>query len=359
MTRAKLTSISVLPLLLVALLPAAAQQPRISNAQMQARSAASGLEREFRGIVNAQTAPAWIGYAVPIVAGRQRYSCCTSSDSCCGACGLESRSGSYYQSDEPRGVKLEGAKYAVVLFRVEQKEVQKIRTFTEDCDLDAGGLAFYWLNDARPAESVALLAGYATADERGTKEGRRLSDGALSAIAQHADAAADAALERFIATQQPQRLREQAVFWLGVARGWRGYEMLRRLVREDPDERIRDKAVFALSVSKEPQAVDAIIAAARDDKSSKVRGQALFWLAQKAGAKAAGAITEAIERDPETEVKKRAVFALGQLPKDEGVPLLIQVARTNKNPVVRKQAMFWLGQSNDPRAVKFFEEVLK
>jgi len=25
---------------------------------------------------------------------------------------------------------------------------------------------------------------------------------------------------------------------------------------------------------------------------------------------------------------------------------------------VRKQAMFWLGQSNDPRAVKFFEDVL-
>jgi len=25
---------------------------------------------------------------------------------------------------------------------------------------------------------------------------------------------------------------------------------------------------------------------------------------------------------------------------------------------VRKQAMFWLGQSNDPRAVKFFEDIL-
>jgi hypothetical protein len=25
---------------------------------------------------------------------------------------------------------------------------------------------------------------------------------------------------------------------------------------------------------------------------------------------------------------------------------------------VRKQAMFWLGQSKDPRALKFFEEIL-
>ncbi len=57
-------------------------------------------------------------------------------------------------------------------------------------------------------------------------------------------------------------------------------------------------------------------------------------------------------------MKKKAVFALSQLPKDEGVPKLMDVARTNRNPEVRKQAMFWLGQSNDPRAVKFFEEIL-
>jgi hypothetical protein len=37
---------------------------------------------------------------------------------------------------------------------------------------------------------------------------------------------------------------------------------------------------------------------------------------------------------------------------------LIQVARNNRNAAVRKQAMFWLGQSQDPRAVKFFEEIL-
>jgi len=57
-------------------------------------------------------------------------------------------------------------------------------------------------------------------------------------------------------------------------------------------------------------------------------------------------------------VKKKAVFALSQLPKDEGVPRLMEVARSNRNPEVRKQAMFWLGQTKDPRAVKFFEEIL-
>ena len=39
------------------------------------------------------------------------------------------------------------------------------------------------------------------------------------------------------------------------------------------------------------------------------------------------------------------------------MPKLMDVAR-NRNQEVRKEAMFWLGQSHDPRAVKFFEDIL-
>jgi hypothetical protein len=35
------------------------------------------------------------------------------------------------------------------------------------------------------------------------------------------------------------------------------------------------------------------------------------------------------------------------------------VALSNHNPADRKQAIFWLCQSKDPRALTFFEEVLK
>ncbi len=224
-----------------------------------------------------------------------------------------------------------------------------------------------------------MLARFAAAPAQGTgremREGRRIPSSALAAIALHADPAADRVLEQFTvsdaaqgsvqqsrqkapAWMSPEWLRGRAAFWLGVARGRRGYEILSRVVRDDPSEHVREQAVFALAQSKEPEAVDVVIGVARGDRSPQVRGRALFWLAEKAGKKAAATITEAIEQDPETEVKKRAVFALSRLPKDEGVPLLIQVARANRNPAVRKQAMFWLGQSKDPRALAFFEEVL-
>jgi hypothetical protein len=299
----------------------------LSAAYGQTRSAAGGLEPVFREMVAAQTSPGWIAYSV---AGAGAHGCDCSN---CPASGT---------------VHLEGSPELNVLFRVEQKQVTKIRAISGDCTLDTGGLPVYRLTDVQPAQSIALLSEFAGS-----------MSNAVTAIALHAGPAADAAVERFAAPGQPEKLRENAVFWLGAARGKFGASILRRIVREDASDRIREKAVFALYVSKEPDAVDAIIAAAKGDASARVRSQALFWLAQKAGSKAAATITEAVEKDPETDVKRRAVFALSQLPHEEGVPLLIQVARTNGNPAVRKQAMFWLGQSHDPRAVEFFEQLLK
>ncbi len=336
-----------------------AQQPRIVNAKLETRPVAAGLEREFRAIVAAQTAPAWIGYAVPAVAGEHNM-CCYNSRYCCAGCSLEGEAASRRDATGAAGpIPLERT-HLVVLFRAEQQAVEKIRNFSLECELDAGGLPFYWLTGVRPAESIALLTTYATAPETTTARGRdRTREPAVSAIALHADAAADQTLEQFVSAGQPESLRQRAAFWLGSARGRRGYQVLERLVRDDPSDRVREKAIFALSVSKEPEALDTMIGVARNDKSPRVRGQALFWLAHKAGQKASSAITDAIANDPEASVKKRAVFALSQLPKEEGVRLLIEVARTNRNPLVRKDAIFWLGQSRDPRALDFLEEILR
>lgn len=344
---------------------AGAQTPKIANANLQPRSAANGLESAFRTIVGGQSTAAWIGYAVPMLSGDHEVCCSGSwndggSNSYCGECRLEDGDGVNMGSN-PHEADLEASQNLLVLFRIENRAVQKVRVFSEDCQINAGGRTVYWLTQVRPAESVALLASLATQSGGGlvnADDRDHVTDGAVLAVALHADPSAEHALDGFVAPGQPEKLREHAAFWLGSTRGRAGFETLHRLAREDRDDSFREKLMFDLSISKEPEAVDAIIESARNDPSSRVRGQALFWLSQKAGKKAASAITEAIERDPETEVKKRAVFALSQLPKDQGVPLLIQTARTNSNPAVRKQAMFWLGQSNDPRALEFFEQVL-
>ncbi|MCI0402010.1 MAG: HEAT repeat domain-containing protein [Acidobacteria bacterium] len=332
-----------------------AERPRIENAQVETRSAAGGLSAQVRALMS-QPGPAWIGYAVPLVEGRHS-SCCSWSEHGSGCCRLEASSHSYNIGDREGSVRLEGPRRLAVLLRVERGAVGKVRSYTEECGLDAGGLRFTWLTDVVPAESVALLRGYVGKPQDDSDE--HIGGSALAAIALHADPSADAALEQMAAPSQPVRVREKAAFWLGAARGRRGHETLKRMLNEDPSEDVQEKVVFALSVSKEPAALDTLIQTARSHRSAEVRGQAIFWLGQKAGKKAAATLTEAVEDDPELEIKKRAVFALSQLPPEEGVPLLIRVARTHPQPEVRKKAIFWLGQSKDPRALTFFEEVLK
>jgi hypothetical protein len=267
-------------------------QPRVSNGEVRPSAISGRLTRDAIEGLASKPGPSWVGYAVPAIDGEHTM-CCWDNDSsgCCQSCRLEPgvRSGTTI-STPPRGVvALESGRILHVLFRVDGGRVERIRIFSEECALDAGGLTLHWLTGVVPSESAAMLGGFLDASVS-----NRVADGALTALAMHRD----------------------------------------------------------------PAALTRLLTAARDGATTHVRGQALFWLAQRAGEKAVGAITEAIARDPETEVKKRAVFALSQLPRDEGVPLMIQVARANSNPAVRKQAMFWLGQSKDPRAVRFFEEIL-
>lgn len=344
----------------------AAQQPRIENATVTVQAAGAPFAAAFRTLVSSQSEVAWIGYSVPMAAGRTI--CCTDSGTsvtgaadggCCGICRLENattaarNAAPSFRGDTP-AIKLEASDRLVVLFRVAERSIERVRVFSEDCRLDAGGRPVRWLQDVRPADSIALLESLAAAAD--SKE--RVVDGGIAAIAWHADAAADPALERLVAPGQPESLRKRVTFWLGNARGQRGFEALRRVMRDDPSVDVRKRAIFGLSQSPVPESSDVLIGIARTDSQPVLRGEALFWLAQKAGRKISAAIAERVDQDPDTEVKKKAVFALSQLPQAEGVPLLINIARTNPNVAVRKQAMFWLGQSKDPRAIDFFAEVL-
>jgi len=350
--------------------PAGAQSasddaPKVVNGHVETRELSGSLSREFQSLVDKTLEPIWIGYTEPQVTG-DRLLCCGNYDVMrdkvhgrCGDCRLEGRDdGSNVTSSDSGKVRLEGARRIVVLFRVEQKQIGKIRVVSEDCTLDAGGKTLVWFTGVKPAESVAWLAEFVV-EEKHTGHGKHgMDDEALTAIAMHKDLAADRALESFVTPDKPKELREQTAFWLGEARGKIGLAALEKMAKNDPSPDVREQISFAYSVSHEPGALGDMIRMAHEDESAQVRGQALFWLAQKAGEKAVGAIKGAIENDPDTEVKKQAVFALSQLPEDEGVPKLIEVAQTNRNPEVRKQAMFWLGQSEDSRALAFFEKVL-
>jgi len=321
--------------LLAAVLPLAAQPKLLINAQVDTRSASAGLEGQFRALLTAQPQPAWIGYSVPSVRNHNL--------------------GCDYVRDgfnQPGVVHLEPPDHAVILFRVEASAVDRIRTVSPDCEIDAGNVPFHWLADVQPSQSIALLISLMPQRER-------LGESPLGAVAMHSDPSADQALERFLGTEQPQSVRLRVVSWMGSARGRHGFDVLKKLISSDPDEKVRERAITSLSSSREPEAFDLMISIARGDPNPRMREQAIGALSRKGGPQAVSTLSKVIESDTDNQVKRRAVTALNQMPDGEGIPLLIQVVKSSQNAEVRKQAMSTLGQSRDLRAVMFFEEVLK
>ena len=296
-------SLTVLTASLTVLAAPAAGQGRFTNARTETRSAAQGLDREVRAIA-ARGGAAWIGYRAPMTAS-QRHMCCydniSSAGNCCGICRLENGSGVTMTTGDGQingtRIALEPPTEFIVMARVEAGSVMRIRTFTPDCDVDAGNMAVVWLNDVKADESVSWLT----------------------------------SLIEFSGTNASST---------------------------DYRNRVAKPALAALAIHNTRSALTTLVRISRESRDTRMRSDGLFWLAQRAGQEAVATIADAIERDPETEVKKKAVFALSQLPHDEGVPKLLEIARTHRNPEVRKQAFFWLGQTKDPRAIQFFEEIL-
>ena len=272
--------------ILATLTALAQQQPNVVNAKVVARAAQPDVTRAIAAIAKAQVEPAWIAYAVQALNndsfGR--------NDGWSERCRLEQQRLDPATNAPVQGpIRLEASPTVLVLVRVQTGEMRRVRSLSGDCQIDAGGLQFFWLGDVAGQQSVDFLKTLVN-----DVETRDKSEAALSAIALHRDPAAAAAILDLAKTGTP-----------------------------------------------------------------RVRQRALFWIARRAEAQAAGIITQAIDNDPDVEVKKQAVFALSQLPRDEGIPLLIKLARSHSHPIVRKQSMFWLGQSKDPRALTFFEEVLR
>jgi len=291
-------------ILALAALSLAAQPRLLINAKVDTRSAVAGLEREFRALLIEQPQPAWIGWAVPSV---RSY-------------GLGCEYVGHDGWSAPGVIHLEPPDHAVILFRVVNHTLERIRALSPDCEIDAGGVPVHWLNDVKPPESIALLAGLAA--DSGIP-----GNGALGAIARHDDPAADATLDRFAAAGQPEELRRRAIGWLGSARGRHGLDTLRSLLASDASSALRARVIGAIAESSEPDALNLLIATARNDRDQ--------------------------------QVQRRAISALGNLRAGKGVPVLIEIAQTSKLPDMRKHAMNALQQTHDPRALAFFEQVLQ
>ena len=271
------------------------------------------------------------------------------------AVGSRTRTGFTARRTATRPRLLEPSGRVRILLRVERRAAWgACGAFSEGCPLDAGGLPFVWLEDVRAGR------------ERRPGSPRLVGRGPGRAAREAPRRRRDAAV-----ALTPTRARTRARALRGAAgadrkrrpSGWarhaaRAATGLKRLVRDDADARFREHAIFALTQSHEPGAIDAILHLATLP-DPHVRGQALFWLAQTAARRAARRSGARSTTTPRSRSRRRPSSRSASSRRTRACRCWSASPGTHKSYEVRKQAMFWLGQSGDPRALAFFEDVLK
>jgi hypothetical protein len=296
-------------------------------------------------------ADGWVSWDVPMVAG--------AGDPCCWigggdrvdgrvGCDLDGRNHGFGTSDQP---KPPSSGTLTVYAHVTHARMDDVRAYEASCPVRAAS-TIRRLDGVAPDDSIAMLAAWV--DSPGAKHG----DDALPAIAYHADPAATRFLADRAEPSHERKEREDALFWLGQARGADGAAIVERYATTDGDPKVREHAIFALSQSNVGDPYERIHAIAGSDPSDHVRSQALFWMAEMGDKRAAKDITAAIEHDTSSSVREQGVFALSQIEGGGGEDALIALLEGNYPRDVKKQALFWLGQSGSPRAMQYFDEAL-
>lgn len=256
-------------------------------------------------------------------------------------------------------------KEVAVLFRFSSQknslaDLQDIKVSNLDLWVELNNCPLFWLGKAGNKESINLLE--QIFNETHKTASTKLKERIVMAVGIHDDSTALQAigfLEKVLTSKEPDKVRQQAAFWLGQQQHVKAVNILLDTSRNDPSQKVRKKAVFGLYLINLKEADDALIQLAKHGKEREVRKKAIFWLGQKAVKRTAEVLTDVVNEDKDVEIQKTAVFALSQLPNSDGVPQLIKIAKNHKSLAIRKKAIFWLSQSEDPRALDTIIEIVE
>lgn len=343
----------------VAALAAQSPAPNVQNGRVDSRQTTS-IDAAIRA-AGVSSEPTWIGWREPMVDG-DRHVCSTWSDGDTTIRGivLEPRP---FNDGRPQiaastgPAQLEAGTSVIVLLRVIDGRMERLRTISDDCPIDANGRTITWLADITASESLRYL-GALTQPTTLTGDARRQAQSAITAIAQHRDAGADALLDRLMASGADTDLRDNATRALAAYRGHHGFEQVSQAIAAEHNVQARQRLVSALRQSSDPAAVQTLLTIAQSDANEHVRAEAIFGYAVLTGAPGVPRVIDLANKDASADVQRRAVSGVSRLPADVSVPALLSVARSSATFAMRKEAVAALSRANDPRATAYLEEIV-
>ena len=237
-----------------------------------------------------------------------------------------------------------------VYARFANGKLERLRTLSASCPVETK-TPIQKLDGISTDDSARWLTGLASRGD--------LEEHVLESLAVHRGDLAFDTLKRIANGETSGDRRNQAIFWIALARGIPGAEFATSTMFNDKDAGVRKHAAFAITVSKSPTIAPDLIRLGNTDKDGEVRAQAWFWLAHTGVPNAEQAITTALRKDTDDHVREEAIFALSQLPDGRGAKALIAVAEDRSlTREQRKRAVYWLGQSESADAQLYLDKVL-
>ena len=244
----------------------------IDNATVKRTDASRGVGAAIASIGSAT--PTWFAWSVPV---KGVSICCNwngngRSGGCCGRCKLDNNRGFTINNDDDDDIGVSQMSEMLIVARVEQGKVRRVRLFNTECGLDGQGKTIELLTNASTESSIDFFVSQIRNADR---EGEM-----LAALSMHEHPRVVPSLIDLARHDPDREVRRHALFWLGQKAGSKVAGELRRAVDEDPDEDVKEHAVFAISQLPHDRSVPLLIDLVKTHKNRKVRERALFWLTQ-------------------------------------------------------------------------------
>jgi len=254
-------------------------------------------------------------------------------------------------------IALEAGTRLVVLARVVNGKLERLRSISGDCPIDAGGRHVTWLTGVTPASSLEYLRTLAVVTLQDPAAVRRLSDAAVTAIALHEDPGAGLILVQLASREGDSHTRELALQSLARFRGAFGFDYLARTLKTATEPASRRQLVSALARTREPGTAEALRPLARSDADERVRSEALYAYATLAPSPAEP--TAMVASDKSKDVRSRGISGLLQRSSHDAITPLVSLARTTTDIELKKDIVRGLSRVDDAQAVTFLEELVK
>jgi HEAT repeat protein len=193
--------------------------------------------------------------------------------------------------------------------------------------------------------------------EFATSTNEEVSKAGIFAISQHHSPRADQMLADMARAGATRRQREEAIFWISQRDSAGNDDLLIQIFEADKDLQIRKKVIFALTQRHSDVARAKLIELARTASDSELRGEAIFWVGQRGDDQAADALIGLLDSERDRSVRKKLVFSLAQMNNPKAHAKLADIARGTDDPELRGETIFWLAQTGGDQTVDFLSQL--